>query len=181
MTAGLYLFSELRDTFLGGMAGDDTGALWARLGLRYLGLLLLAVLMTVSYASVRLGYVQIKEMPAARDSLLALTIGWVATSELLQWLALAEVANAYKLWVSILWGAYALALIGYGLRRQKRHLRIGAIGLLAATLLKLFFYDLAHLNTLSKTIVFISLGVILLVASYLYQRFREAFSEEGPS
>ncbi|HSR60670.1 MAG TPA: DUF2339 domain-containing protein, partial [Robiginitalea sp.] len=118
--------------------------------------------------------------PILTDSLLALTVCWLGTSELLHWLTFFEVSDTYKLWLSIFWGTYALGLVGYGLRRRKRHLRMGAIALFSVTLLKLFFYDLAHLSTLSKTIIFISLGAILLLVSYLYQRSRAALSDDDP-
>ena len=71
-----------------------------------------------------------------------------------------------------------MVLVGLGLWRQKRHLRLGGIGLFFLRLLKVFFFDLTHLSTLSKTIVFISLGVFLLIVSYLYQRSKAALSEE---
>jgi uncharacterized membrane protein len=53
-----------------------------------------------------------------------------------------------------------------------------AILLFTITLVKLFFYDISHLDTISKTIVFISLGILLLIISYLYIRYRNAIFEE---
>ena len=100
---------------------------------------------------------------------------------MLHWLDIFGAANVYKLWVSILWGIYALLLVGLGIWKRKKHLRVGAITLFAITLLKLFLYDIAHLNTLSKTVVFVSLGVLLLVVSYLYNRFKEKLYEEEES
>lgn len=44
------------------------------------------------------------------------------------------------------------------------------MALFAITLIKLFFYDIAHLNTISKTIVFVSLGILLLIISFLYNK-----------
>ncbi|GAL76189.1 hypothetical protein JCM19275_595 [Nonlabens ulvanivorans] len=49
-------------------------------------------------------------------------------------------------------------------------MRIGGMALFAITLIKLFFYDIAHLNTISKTIVFVSLGILLLIISFLYNK-----------
>ncbi|MBT8290297.1 MAG: DUF2339 domain-containing protein, partial [Muriicola sp.] len=40
------------------------------------------------------------------------------------------------------------------------------------TLIKLVFYDLANLNTLAKTGLFVVLGVLLLIISFLYNKFR---------
>jgi uncharacterized membrane protein len=80
--------------------------------------------------------------------------------------------ESYKLGLSIFWGIYALALIILGISQNKKHLRIGAIGLFAATLAKLFFYDIADLGTISKTVVFVSLGILLLIISFLYTKYR---------
>jgi len=56
------------------------------------------------------------------------------------------------------------------------YLHIAAIVFFTATLIKLFFFDISHLDTISKTIVFISLGVLLLSISFLYTKYREVLS-----
>jgi uncharacterized membrane protein len=103
---------------------------------------------------------------------------WIASSELLNWMDIYNVQNSYKLGLSILWGTYALILIVLGIYKKKKHLRIGAIVLFAATLVKLFFYDIASLDTISKTIVFVSLGVLLLIISFLYNKFKDVIFAE---
>ncbi len=45
--------------------------------------------------------------------------------------------------------------------------------LFAVTLVKIFFFDLVNLSILSRTVLFLALGALLLGASYLYQRFKE--------
>ncbi|MBM3708774.1 MAG: DUF2339 domain-containing protein, partial [Actinobacteria bacterium] len=47
-----------------------------------------------------------------------------------------------------------------------------AIGLFYLTILKVFLYDLASLDTLYRIFSFVGLGLILLATSYLYQRYR---------
>ncbi|HLM60834.1 MAG TPA: DUF2339 domain-containing protein [Pyrinomonadaceae bacterium] len=81
--------------------------------------------------------------------------------------------------LSILWGSYTLFLIIIGIVKRKKHLRIGAIVLFALTLLKLFFYDIAELDTISKTVVFVSLGVLLLTISFLYNKYKDFIFEES--
>jgi uncharacterized membrane protein len=39
--------------------------------------------------------------------------------------------------------------------------------------LKLFFYDLRNLETLSRILSFIVLGLVLMGASWLYMRFKD--------
>ena len=52
-------------------------------------------------------------------------------------------------------------------------LRIAGIVLFSVTLVKIFFFDLVSLSILSRTILFLALGVLLLLTSYLYQRYKE--------
>ena len=86
--------------------------------------------------------------------------------------------QSYKLGLSILWGVYALLLIALGIWKKKKYLRVGAIVLFSITLIKLFFYDISSLNTIAKTIVFVSLGVLLLIISFLYNKYKHIISDE---
>jgi uncharacterized membrane protein len=101
----------------------------------------------------------------------------VLSYELIHWLLMYDITNTNKLALSILWGAYALTLIVLGIARRIRYLRILAMVFFGITLVKVFVYDIAHLGTLSKVVVFVSLGVLLLVASFLYNKFTIAENE----
>ena len=109
--------------------------------------------------------------------MLQIVIIMVVSSELLHWMDLADSGQQYKLGLSILWGVYSLLLIVFGIWKNKQYLRIAAIVLFGITLIKLFFYDLTYLNTLSKTIVFVALGILLLVISFLYNKFKVKIEE----
>ena len=52
-----------------------------------------------------------------------------------------------------------------------------AIALFALTLVKLFFYDIAGLDTISKTVIFVSLGILLLIISFLYNKYKNLIFE----
>ena len=110
------------------------------------------------------------------DCLLYITLIWIASSELITWLDIMKVSESSRLGLSILWGLYAVVIIVLGIWKKKKHLRIGAIALLGITLLKLFFYDIRDLDTISKTIVFVSLGVLLLIISFLYNKYKNIIS-----
>jgi uncharacterized membrane protein len=86
--------------------------------------------------------------------------------------------QSYKLGLSILWGIYSLFLIGFGIWKKNKPMRIGAIALFGITLIKLFFYDISHLNTIAKTIVFVSLGILLLIISFLYNKYKQLISDD---
>ena len=92
--------------------------------------------------------------------------------ELVNLMAQLHIADAGKLGLSIFWGIYALGLIAIGIAWNKKHLRIAAIALLAVTLVKLFVYDVADLPTIPKTILFVSLGLLLLIISFLYNKYK---------
>jgi uncharacterized membrane protein len=70
-------------------------------------------------------------------------------------------------------------LIILGIWKKKKYLRIGSIILFGITLLKIFLYDLSDLDTISKTIVFIVMGSLMLIVSFLYIKYRSVlFGEE---
>lgn len=100
------------------------------------------------------------------------------SSELIHWLDMAGVANAFRLSLSLLWGAYALLMIVVGLMRDIRHIRIGGIALFAVTLIKLFAYDMMDMSMILKTVVMIGLGVLLLVASFIYTKHKRPARDE---
>jgi uncharacterized membrane protein len=93
-------------------------------------------------------------------------------SEFINWMDIFGYKDQYKLGLTIIWGLYALALIITGIKFKRKHLRIGAIFLFAVTLIKLFFYDMGMLSTVSKTIVLVLLGIILLIVSFLYNKYK---------
>lgn len=149
------------------------------LWIRYLSIFTLATVVYTTYIYAKRGFVDEKWQPML---ILAfhLTTLWLLSSEWLTWGATLGLGASYKLGLSILWGTYSLLLIILGIWKNKAYLRIAAIGLFGLTLLKLFFYDIAHLGTLPKTIVFIALGILLLIISFLYNKYRQALFGEDP-
>jgi hypothetical protein len=70
-------------------------------------------------------------------------------------------------------GTEGVILLASGFPLRDRVLRISGLALLLACILKLFVWDLRHLETLPRIFSFILLGVILLGVSWIYTRFRE--------
>jgi uncharacterized membrane protein len=102
----------------------------------------------------------------------------VLTSELFNWMHLMNTESIYKLGLSLLWSGYGFGMIIYGIWKRAKHLRIMAFILFGLTIFKLFFYDIAHQSTISKTIVMISLGAVLLIVSFLYNKYMENILKE---
>jgi uncharacterized membrane protein len=172
LTVGLYELSELRDSY---MAEGSTGG-WFYLGIRYLAYAFVAALLIVAYRHLK-QYYKKEQYTIPFELILGVAILWTASSELLHWLDLSGAQDSYKLALTIFWGVYALGLSAFGIWKGKKHLRIAAIVLFGITLIKLFLYDLVDLSTLSKTVVFVSLGILLLLISFLYNKFKGMMEE----
>ncbi len=80
---------------------------------------------------------------------------------------------------SIAWALFALGLILVGMHRQLAPVRYAGIGLFVATLVKLFLHDLAELDQLYRIGAFIAVAILLIGASYLYQRFLAVDEKDG--
>ncbi|MBN1278869.1 MAG: DUF2339 domain-containing protein [Chlorobium sp.] len=79
---------------------------------------------------------------------------------------------AYQVSLSVFFALYASILTGAGIFRRIRKARITGIALLGATVLKVFFLDLSFLQPVYRIVSFIVLGLLLLIVSYGYNRFR---------
>ncbi len=145
------------------------------IGIRYLAYGFVAVLVLLSMKFKGVEYMK-ENNPLGFDVLLHVTLISILSGEWILWMDFINSHQSTKLGLSIIWGAYALGLIIFGIRNQIKHLRVGAIALFSITLIKLFFYDLSHMDTLSKTFVFITLGVLLLVISFLYNKYTSQLS-----
>ena len=75
--------------------------------------------------------------------------------------------------LTIAWGVEGIALLAAGFPLRDRVLRLSGIALLMFCILKLFFFDLRHLETLPRILSFMVLGLILVAVSWVYTRFRD--------
>ena len=87
---------------------------------------------------------------------------------------LAEIQRVYfKTGLPILWGLCSFAFMWLGMRTKYRTLRIISLSLFTLTLLKLFIFDIRNIPAGGKIAAFFSLGVLLLVVSFMYQRLKK--------
>ncbi|MBK9985169.1 MAG: DUF2339 domain-containing protein [Saprospiraceae bacterium] len=173
LTLGLYILSELRENYLDQTLSEYYQHSSFNIVIRYItlvfaGLFLFSLHRFITTFSESPSYTKLKIF---YELILSMAIIWIATSELLSWMDIMKSTQSYKLVLSILWGLCSLILVILGIWKDKKHLRIAAILLFAATLLKLFFYDILELSTISKTIVFVVLGILLLIISFLYNKY----------
>jgi hypothetical protein len=178
LTKGLYVLSELRETWLNNTFSDYYIHTAFSIGLRYISFVFVGSMLFSTGMYIRQEFLKPVrlDLQIFYDILLSTSLVWIISSELISLMAIMKYPGSYKLVLSILWGVYSLVLIAVGIWKNKIHLRICAFVLLGATLLKLFFYDLSHLNTISKTIVFVTLGILLLIISFLYNKYRNIIS-----
>jgi hypothetical protein len=177
LTAGLNQIAQLRDSYLATDLAANYDVSIYHLLIRYISIAFFALLMYSTYMFIIKGFPN-KIFKNIFEIILSTSIVVICSSELITWLSLNGSTEVYKHWLSILWGAFSLILVSYGIWKKKKHLRIFAIILFAGTLLKLFFYDLTNLETVPKTIVFLFTGVLLLVVSFLYNKYTKMIFEE---
>lgn len=174
---GLYLLYELRQSYLNGATVELFGFAASNVAIRYLSYLfvagLLATIFKYSSSELTEGVASPEVRVIGFDAVLYPTALIMTSCELMNISAHLGVNNADKYGLSILWGVFALMLIAIGIGKRKKHLRIAAIVLLAVTLAKLFFYDITDLGTIPKTILFVLLGLLMLVMSFLYNKYKD--------
>ncbi len=177
LTTGLFKCVELREIHL-----LQTNAEYFNKGImyhviRYITYGFLGALVYATYSYLKDGLLELRLAQYVGIFVHAVIL-IVISYELVHWMEILGSNQSDKLALSILWGLYALLLVILGIWKKQKLLRIAGIGLFAITLVKLFFYDIAHLNTISKTIVLVSLGVLLLIISFLYNKYTDVITEE---
>lgn len=81
--------------------------------------------------------------------------------------------------ITIIWVIIAIALFITGLYLKMKLFRFAAMFLFAFTIVKLLLVDSNEFSALQKVIAYIFTGVVLLIVSFLYQRFKETiFNDE---
>lgn len=78
------------------------------------------------------------------------------------------------------WGLFGLALLVVGLWKDSLGARRASFALLAVTIGKLFLHDVWRLTLLYRAAAFVGLAVVLILSSFLYQRFLRGREEKKP-
>jgi uncharacterized membrane protein len=166
-----YSFPALRGDYLYSLTNTSI----LNIGIRYISFIFLFLLLYTTFLHTKASFIS-KKFRTIFDILLHFSILWIVSSEFLHWSKMFQSEN-YRI-LSVLWGIYALLLIILGIWKKRKHLRISAMVLFGIVILKLFVYDITHLGTIAKTIVFVSLGIILLIISFLYNKYKRLISDE---
>lgn len=81
------------------------------------------------------------------------------------------------MWLSIVWAVYSFILIGIGIIKRYKPIRLVALILLGITIFKVFFVDLSYLTGFPRILSFIILGLILLAAGFFYEKYKDRILE----
>ncbi|MDY0930239.1 DUF2339 domain-containing protein [Chryseobacterium sp. CFBP8996] len=76
------------------------------------------------------------------------------------------------LYLPIIWAVLSCGFIFAGLKKNIPELNKIGFGLLGITILKLYLYDVWQMDNVSRIIAFIILGIILLLSSFMFQKFK---------
>ena len=75
--------------------------------------------------------------------------------------------------LTIIWVILAIIMFIVGMIYRLKIFRVSSIILFAITLIKLLLIDSAGFNSVEKVIAYLFIGIVLLVISFLYQKFKE--------
>ena len=78
--------------------------------------------------------------------------------------------------VSILWSVFAFCWLLQGIWRDFRPLRFAGLILFAIVIVKVFFSDLAKLDSFWRIIAFLVLGMMVIAGSFIYLKYQETFT-----
>lgn len=72
---------------------------------------------------------------------------------------------------SVAWLVFAAGLLGLGMLTGRIALRYASLGLILATVAKVFLFDMAELDGLWRVASFVGLGLVLVAIGFVYQRW----------
>ena len=75
--------------------------------------------------------------------------------------------------LTVAWGLEGIVLLAVGFALRDRVQRLSGLTLFGVCILKLFLWDLRHLDKLPRAISLIVFGLILVAVSWIYSRFRD--------
>jgi hypothetical protein len=75
--------------------------------------------------------------------------------------------------LSITWAIYGSVAMMVGIYKRSRFFRLFGLILLGVVIFKVFFVDAAGLETIYKILAYITLGILLLVAGFLYNKYKD--------
>lgn len=85
--------------------------------------------------------------------------------------------NIKRAALSVTWMVYALLILVLGIIKKSTLARVFGVSLLGVVIFKVFLYDIANLDNFYRFVSYFTLGIILLLIGYLYNRYRSRIVE----
>ncbi len=186
LSLGIMVLGELRTEYLNPDLNPQFSETGYWIWIRYISYLFLSVSLFVLYKLLD-QLDAVKNIKIIFQLFVYLAILIVLSTELTTFMAVVVGVDTksltHKVGFSILWAMYSLVMIWVGFRQRSKLLRIAGMTLFGVTLLKVFLVDLIDISTESRILLFVAIGVLLLITSYFYQRFKNVLGvdEEGSS
>lgn len=176
VTIGLYALSEPVDGMFPWSPPSYYALTGFNSGIRYLSFFFLGGMVICLYLLLRQEFAE-QLLNAGGRVLLTdfLSFGallLIGSSEVFHQGRALQIADIGRFGLSIFWGIFALGLIAFGIAVARRHIRIWGFAIFGITLAKVFIYDSSGIGTIPKMLVFVALGALLLVASFLYNKYK---------
>lgn len=115
----------------------------------------------------------------------AAVFGWLALSGFLiyssleVWTSLSRFVPEFRTGgISIYWALFAFGMLFAGISKNRAIVRRLGLGMMALVVAKVFLIDLADLGQLPRIVAFLVLGVVVLVCSFLYLKYRHRFATD---
>jgi uncharacterized membrane protein len=86
--------------------------------------------------------------------------------------------HIFQIGYPILWGLCSFLVMYIGMAKKIKTYRIISLVVFSVTLLKLFIVDVTRMSEGGKIAAFISLGVLLLIISFMYQKLKKIIIED---
>lgn len=86
--------------------------------------------------------------------------------------------NSHSIAYPILWGIISFLFMFWGMKKKIQTLRIISLTLFSLIILKLYLYDVWHMQPTGRILAFIFLGILFLVVSFMYQKVKKLLTEK---
>ena len=115
------------------------------------------------------------------DIVAAAAIIWLVAAEINNMFHLYDLeVRKYRMFVTLWFTISSVALFALGLKYRLKHLRIFGFVMIGITILKLLFIDIWKTELIVKAIVFVAIGLLFLLISYIYSKYFKDKNDDLP-
>ncbi len=169
--SGIYVLDSLRD-HIASLPASYHGWRYASLGLTAMALVFI-----IRNRNENL----FKHFDRLSDIVAAAAIIWLVAAEINNMFHLYDLeVRKYRMFVTLWFTISSVALFALGLKYRLKHLRIFGFVMIGITILKLFFIDIWKTELIVKAIVFVAIGLLFLLISYIYSKYFKDKNDDLP-